>query len=159
MTHNTDPRDVEREIALIEKAAIRVGMTSYLNHGAASCVFTEGCNGVSQEHLIAFAREIALHCAAALSEQAQPEQDSQRVEPSDLEVRAVEELAQLGYTVRDGLLYPPSTTPERAAPRELHCVCGAMWQANPQGPDGWEMVYPPDDKPAPPPVETGGEAK
>lgn len=55
------------EVALIEKAAVRVGMTSLLNHGAASCVFSEGCNGVTQKHLIAFAREIALHCAAALA--------------------------------------------------------------------------------------------
>ena len=30
-----------------------------------------------------------------------------RALPSDLEIQAVEELAQLGYEVRDGLLYPP----------------------------------------------------
>ena len=61
----------ERELELIEQAAVRVGMTSLMNNGAASCVHSEGCNGVTQEHLIAFAREIALHCAAALSTQPQ----------------------------------------------------------------------------------------
>lgn len=55
------------EVELIEKTAIRVGMTSLMNHGAASCVYSEGCNGVSQAHLIAFAREVALHCAAAIA--------------------------------------------------------------------------------------------
>jgi hypothetical protein len=54
------------EIELIEKTALRVGMTSLMNHGAASCVYSEGCNGVSQAHLIAFAREVALHCVASL---------------------------------------------------------------------------------------------
>ena len=55
------------EIALIEKALSRVGITSLLNHGAASCVFSEGCCGVKQEHIVAYTREIALHCAVALS--------------------------------------------------------------------------------------------
>lgn len=55
------------EIELIEKAAVKVGMQSLLNHGAASCVYSEGCNGVTQAHLVAFAREVALHCLAALS--------------------------------------------------------------------------------------------
>lgn len=55
------------EVDLIEKTAIRVGMKSLMNHGAASCVYSEGCHGVSQAHLIAFAREVALHCVAALS--------------------------------------------------------------------------------------------
>ena len=67
------------EVALIEKAAIKVGMKSLMNHGAASCVYTEGCNGVSQEHLIAFAREVALHCVAALAGQ----QAGQQAEPTD----------------------------------------------------------------------------
>ena len=57
---------MDGEIALIEKALERVGITSLLNHGAASCVFTEGCCGVSQEHILAYTREIALHCAVAL---------------------------------------------------------------------------------------------
>lgn len=56
----------DREVELIEKAAQRAGMVSLMNHGAASCVYSEGCAGVTQEHLIAFAREIALHCATAL---------------------------------------------------------------------------------------------
>jgi hypothetical protein len=54
------------EVDLIEKAALRAGMKSLMNHGAASCVYSEGCNGVTQEHLIAFAREVALHCVVAL---------------------------------------------------------------------------------------------
>lgn len=65
----------EKEIVLIEKVAIKVGMTSLLNHGAASCVYSEGCNGVTQDHLVAFAREVALHCVAALSAEAQPPAD------------------------------------------------------------------------------------
>lgn len=73
----------EREVELIEQVAVRVGMTSLMNNGAASCVHSEGCNGVTQEHLIAFAREIALHCAAALS--TQPQQAGwTMLEPLDL---------------------------------------------------------------------------
>jgi hypothetical protein len=60
---------VPGEIDLIEKAAKRVGITSLLNHGAASCVYSEGCAGVSQEHLLAYTREIALHCAVSLAAQ------------------------------------------------------------------------------------------
>lgn len=55
------------EIELIEQAALKVGMKILLNHGAASCVYSEGCNGVTQSHLVAFSREVALHCVAALS--------------------------------------------------------------------------------------------
>lgn len=55
------------EIELIEKTAIKVGMKSLMNHGAGSCVYTEGCNGVSQEHLIAFAREVALRSVLAFA--------------------------------------------------------------------------------------------
>ena len=55
------------EITLIEKTLKSVGITSLLNHGAASCVFTEGCCGVSQEHILAYTRKIALHCAVALA--------------------------------------------------------------------------------------------
>ncbi|MBT9513323.1 MAG: hypothetical protein IV104_13330 [Acidovorax sp.] len=58
---------MDGEIALIEKALESVGITSLLNHGAASCVFTEGCCGVSQEHILAYTRKIALHCAVALA--------------------------------------------------------------------------------------------
>lgn len=49
------------EIQMIEKAVLGVGMVSFLNHGAASCVHSEGCNGVTQDNLVAFAREIVLH--------------------------------------------------------------------------------------------------
>ena len=59
--------ETQSEVALVERAVLRVGMKSLMNHGAASCVYTEGCNGVSQEHLIAFTREVALHCAVALA--------------------------------------------------------------------------------------------
>lgn len=83
------------EIELIEKAAIKVGMTSLLNHGAASCVYSEGCNGVTQEHLVAFAREIAVHCVAALS-------------PLDHFIEDVERSARSSP--------PPSTHPQETQP-------------------------------------------
>lgn len=70
------------EVELIEKAAIKVGMKSLLNYGAASCVYSEGCNGVTQDHLVAFAREVALHCVAALAHpsrvSAEEAQDAER---------------------------------------------------------------------------------
>lgn len=55
------------EIALIEKAVQRVGIKSLLNHGAGSLVWSEGVHGVTQDDLVAYTREIALHCAVALS--------------------------------------------------------------------------------------------
>ncbi len=55
------------EIELIEKTALKVGMRSLLNHGAGSCVYTDGCNGVSQAHLVAFAREVALRSFLAFA--------------------------------------------------------------------------------------------
>lgn len=54
------------EIALIEKAVKHVGIKSLLNHGAGSLVYSEGVQGVTQEDLVAYTREIALHCAIAL---------------------------------------------------------------------------------------------
>mgnify|MGYP006369638789 CR=1 FL=1 len=67
------------EMALIAKALQRVGITNVLNHGAASCVFSQGCAGVSQGHLLAYTREIALQCAAALYTHPQPAaQDAER---------------------------------------------------------------------------------
>lgn len=63
---------MDGEIALIEKALERAGISSLLNHGAASCVFTEGCCGVSQDQILAYTREIALHCAVALGAAPQP---------------------------------------------------------------------------------------
>ena len=67
------------EMALIAKALQRVGITNVLNHGAASCVFSQGCAGVSQGHLLAYTREIALQCAAALYAHPQPAaQDAER---------------------------------------------------------------------------------
>jgi hypothetical protein len=60
------------EIELVEKTALSVGMKSLLNHGAASCVYSEGCNGVTQAHLLAFTRAVALHCALALAERKSP---------------------------------------------------------------------------------------
>lgn len=55
------------EIALIEKAVQRVGIRNLLNHGAGSLVWSEGVHGVTQDDLVAYTREIALHCAVALS--------------------------------------------------------------------------------------------
>jgi hypothetical protein len=78
------------EVDLIEKAAVRVGMTSLLNHGAASCVYSEGCEGVAQEHLIAFAREIALHTVAALSYSKVADSDSKK--PNGLATEAANPL-------------------------------------------------------------------
>lgn len=66
-TNTTSAIGADSEIALIEKAVHRVGIKSLLNHGAGSLVYSEGVNGVSQEDLIAYTREIALHCAAALT--------------------------------------------------------------------------------------------
>lgn len=55
------------ELALIEKAVLRVGIKSLLNYGAGSLVYSEGVEGVTQQDLVAYTREIALHCAAALT--------------------------------------------------------------------------------------------
>lgn len=69
------------EMALIAKALQRVGITNVLNHGAASCVFSQGCAGVSQGHLLAYTREIALQCAAALYTDPKPAaQDADRLD-------------------------------------------------------------------------------
>ncbi len=68
MAEQPSEREALSEVELIERAALLVGMKSLLNHGAASCVYSEGCAGVSQDHLVAFAREVALHCVAALSQ-------------------------------------------------------------------------------------------
>lgn len=65
-----EPEDfAATEAKMIERVALRVGMKSLMNHGAASCVYSEGCNGVTQEHLIAFAREIALRTMAVLAKE------------------------------------------------------------------------------------------
>lgn len=56
------------EVELMEGIVLRVGMKILLNHGAASCVYSEGCNGVTQDHLLAFMREVTLHIVAALSD-------------------------------------------------------------------------------------------
>lgn len=57
---------MDGEIELIEKAVQRVGIKSLLNHGAGSLVWSEGVQGVTQDDLLAYTREIALHCAVAL---------------------------------------------------------------------------------------------
>ena len=57
---------MDGEIALIEKAVKRVGIKSLLNHGAGSLVYSEGVEGVTQDDLLAYTREIALHCVVAL---------------------------------------------------------------------------------------------
>jgi hypothetical protein len=51
--------------------AREAGMCEALNHGSGSCVWTEGCNGVSQQHLERFAslvRSAALDEAAVVCE-------------------------------------------------------------------------------------------
>ena len=50
----------------VEELAVKAGMQSALNMGAASCAWTEGCEGVSQQHLERFAAlvlEKAAHAA------------------------------------------------------------------------------------------------
>jgi len=62
------------------------GMVNVLNHGSGSCVYSEGCHGVTQEHLERFAKLVRATQAAAMMR---------------------EELAQLGYTFKDGQMFPP----------------------------------------------------
>lgn len=69
MTQDT-PAALPSELALIEKAVQHVGIKSLLNHGAGSLVYSEGVQGVTQEDLVAYTREIALHCVVALGPQA-----------------------------------------------------------------------------------------
>jgi len=68
---------MKTDIQLIEQLAVRAGMTSLLNHGAASLVFTEGVAGVSQEQLVRFAEHVALHCVAALGASRLQEKEGQ----------------------------------------------------------------------------------
>lgn len=103
------------EIALIEKAALRVGMKSLLNHGAASCVYTEGCAGVSQEQLVAYTREVALHCAVALAAAPAPvEQPASEGyntiagnarEPVDAVLEIVESYGPWGRDINEGMRF------------------------------------------------------
>ena len=58
--------DTNNELTLIQKALDRVGIKSLLNHGAGSIVWSEGVEGVTQDDLLAYTREIVLHCAVAL---------------------------------------------------------------------------------------------
>lgn len=64
------PTALPSELALIEKAVRHVGIKSLLNHGAGSLVYSEGVQGVTQEDLVAYTREIALHCVVTLGPQA-----------------------------------------------------------------------------------------
>jgi hypothetical protein len=41
---------------LLQWAVTASGMVNLLNHGGASCVYSEGCHGVTQEHLERFTR-------------------------------------------------------------------------------------------------------
>lgn len=59
----------------IEEMAREAGMVSRLNMGAASCVYSLGCNGVTQEHLEAFARLVAQECAALCKDRESLEAD------------------------------------------------------------------------------------
>lgn len=55
---------------ILERLATQAGMVSLLNHGAASCVHSEGCNGVTQQHLEKFAELVAVEVYVAMSEAA-----------------------------------------------------------------------------------------
>ena len=55
MTTNADGRvasDLCDQLGPLVEAA---GMVNVLNHGSGSCVYSEGCHGVTQEHLERFA--------------------------------------------------------------------------------------------------------
>lgn len=53
----------------LERMAREAGMqTDCMNHGAASCVYTEGCNGVSQSALQRFAELVRADCAKVCEE-------------------------------------------------------------------------------------------
>ena len=57
-THNPTPADQPLALRLSEGLGPLVeaaGMVNLLNHGSGSCVYSEGCNGVTQEHLERFA--------------------------------------------------------------------------------------------------------
>ncbi|MDE2419515.1 MAG: hypothetical protein KGN32_17125 [Burkholderiales bacterium] len=56
----------------IEAIAREAGMESALNMGAPSCVWTEGCEGVSQQHLQRFAA-LLLEKAAQVCDVTPPE--------------------------------------------------------------------------------------
>lgn len=53
---------------LLEEFAKRAGMTSLLNMGAASCVHSEGCHGVTQAHLTKFCELVAAYAVNACAE-------------------------------------------------------------------------------------------
>lgn len=55
---------------ILERLAIQAGMVSLLNLGAASCVHSEGCSGVTQQHLDKFAELVAVEVYLAMSDAA-----------------------------------------------------------------------------------------
>lgn len=95
------------EIALIAKTLESVGITSLLNHGAASCVFTEGCAGVSQDHILAYTRKIALHCAVALAAPPTAQAEGWRLVPVDATEEMVTKSKLLAQPVA-WMVYLPS---------------------------------------------------
>ena len=58
------------KIEILERLAKQAGMVSLLNQGAASCVHSEGCNGVTQQHLEKFAELVAVEVYMAMSDAA-----------------------------------------------------------------------------------------
>lgn len=85
----------------LKSLAVQAGMMEQLNQGAASCVYSEGCNGVAQDHLQRFAALVAqdgvadllgenkvlrelIALAIPVLETIEPECDSERVEMLNL---------------------------------------------------------------------------
>lgn len=65
----------------IEQMVVEAGMVSLMNHGGASCVYSEGCHGVTQEHLERFAalvRAQALEEAATVCDSMQDHEELQK---------------------------------------------------------------------------------
>jgi len=67
----------------LEDLAKAAGMISHLNLGAASHVSSEGCNGVTQEHLENFAMLIAKHCAQICRREAAERRDGALTFPTE----------------------------------------------------------------------------
>lgn len=55
---------------ILERLATQAGMVSLLNQGAASCVYSEGCDGVAQQHLEKFAELVVVEVYVAMTDAA-----------------------------------------------------------------------------------------
>ena len=100
--------------ALAEKLAAAEAKYGY-SDGWASPDWMDECRAKLMEHIAkGDPRDVAAYCAFLWHHGASTAQP----EPSRaLAVRAVEELAQLGYTVKDDLLYPPEPSAQGIAPK------------------------------------------